>query len=267
MMTPPPDELWIRKGQTLGRRVAVFQQIGSTNALALACADDPTNHGLAILAREQTAGRGQHGRSWQAPAGSSVLMSLLLFPPADLCRPPILTAWAAVAVCETIAKIAALPAAIKWPNDVLVAGKKICGILIEQRTTAHPNHPLASVVGIGLNVAQSAEMLARAGLPDACSLQERTGRPFDADAVAKRLLAELDADYAALNAGDFTPLETRWKQRLGLIGKSAVIETHRQSLRGLLLDVTLAAVVIDTGGALVRLPPEAVRHIRSDAAE
>ena len=86
---------------------------------------------------EQTAGRGQYGRVWTAPAGSSVLLSVLLFPPPALRRPTLLTAWAAVSVCETIQELANLSATIKWPNDVLINGRKVCGILIEQRTVAN----------------------------------------------------------------------------------------------------------------------------------
>ena len=92
---------------------------------------DRDSAGLALLANEQLAGRGQFGRSWQAPAGSSVLVSVVLFPPQPLCRPALLTAWAAVSVCNLIEEITGLKARIKWPNDVLVHGKKVCGILIE----------------------------------------------------------------------------------------------------------------------------------------
>lgn len=262
MIRPTPDALWNEDGQVLGRRVAVYHRLDSTNTLALAHADDPANHGLAILAREQTAGRGQHGRSWQAPAGSSVLMSLLVFPSAELRRPVVLTAWAAVAVCDTLRKIANLEPRIKWPNDVLVGGKKICGILIEQRTTQLPDHALASVVGIGLNVAQSAEMFALAALTDACSLYQITGRRFDADDVARMLLAELDASCTPLMRGAFDALETDWQTRLGVVGKDVLIETHQQPISGRLLELTLSGIVLDTGGDLERLPPEAVRHIR-----
>src|SRR5262249_46624313 len=145
--------------------VHVHECLDSTNTIALSHGNDPSHHGSVFLTREQTAGRGQYGRSWQAPPGSSVLMSVLLFPPVELRRPALLTAWAAVSVCETILGLANLQARIKWPNDVLVHGKKVCGILIEQRTNGHPDFPLATVVGIGLNVTQSADMFEQAGLP------------------------------------------------------------------------------------------------------
>ena len=180
-----PDIIWTLDTKRLGHRVVVHPRLDSTNSLALSLSHDPAHHGLVVIAREQTAGRGQYGRSWQAPPGSSVLMSVLLFPPIALRRPALLTAWAAVSVCETILHVANLQANIKWPNDVLILGKKICGILIEQCTTGNADFPLATVVGIGLNITQSAEMFEQAGLPDAASLTSLSGMAFIYEDVAK----------------------------------------------------------------------------------
>src|SRR5262245_42686943 len=148
--------------QKVGGRVLLYDCLDSTNALALSLASDPASDGRVLVAREQTAGRGQHGRSWQSPPGTSVLLSAILFPPPPLRRPAILTAWAAVSVCDTVRDVAGLDATIKWPNDVLIGGRKACGILIEQRG--------GTVIGIGLNVRQTAAIFEAAGLPDATSL-------------------------------------------------------------------------------------------------
>ncbi|MGH7171876.1 MAG: biotin--[acetyl-CoA-carboxylase] ligase, partial [Gemmataceae bacterium] len=129
-MTPPREE-WSLATRRLGRRVLVFDRLDSTNNRAAQLADDPANDGIAILADEQTAGRGQHGRTWLAAPGQSVLLSILLSPPPELCRPAVLTAWAAVAVCAAIHEIIATTPRIKWPNDVLLHDRKVCGILIE----------------------------------------------------------------------------------------------------------------------------------------
>src|SRR5258707_6199345 len=95
-------ECWTLPTRQLGKCVRVYDCVDSTNALALARGNDTEQHGLVVLALEQTAGRGQYGRTWHAPPGSSVLMSVLLFPPPALRRPCLLTAWAAVSVCEAI---------------------------------------------------------------------------------------------------------------------------------------------------------------------
>src|SRR5687767_12668328 len=98
-VSPSPSiQSWTSAPARLGRRVLVFPRLESTNSFALSLGGAPDNDGVVVLAREQSAGRGQHGRSWQAPPGSSVLMSVLLFPPAQVCRPSLLTAWAAVSV-------------------------------------------------------------------------------------------------------------------------------------------------------------------------
>ena len=167
MGTPvaPPQQVWNLNTAHLGKQVLVYDTLDSTNTLALALAEDPANDGMAILAREQTAGRGQHGRTWQAPPGRSVLLTVLVFPPPAACRPVLLTAWAAVAVCETVQRITGRTPRIKWPNDVLVSERKLCGILIEQRATS--TGQAATAVGIGLNVSQPGEWFDQVGLKEA----------------------------------------------------------------------------------------------------
>jgi len=260
----PPAEEWRLDTQRLGRRVLVFDRVDSTNNLAAALADDPANDGVALLAREQTAGRGQHGRSWQCPPDSGVLLSLLLFPPPALRRPAVLTAWAAVAVCETIRRAANLQAKIKWPNDVLVRGRKVCGILIETRVQqAAPGADLYTVAGIGLNVNQTADDFARAELPEAGSLAFFLGQRLDRDAVARQLLHQLDEEYDRLCRGDLATLAACWKWRLGLLGRRVAAECHDATHHGRLRDLGWDAVTLETTDGVRQLPPETVRHLRA----
>src|SRR5262245_1906379 len=111
----------------IGRRLLFLEQVESTNTVAAAHANDAANDGLVVVANEQTAGRGRHGRPWLSRPGEGLLLSVLLFPPEHLRRPVLLTALAAVAVCETIDAAAGLQPTIKWPNDVLIRGRKVCG--------------------------------------------------------------------------------------------------------------------------------------------
>jgi BirA family biotin operon repressor/biotin-[acetyl-CoA-carboxylase] ligase len=247
-------EEWHLSTRRLGRRVLVFARLDSTNNHAAALAADADNDGVVVLAREQTAGRGQHGRSWQAPAGTSVLLSALLFPPVELRRPALLTAWAAVSVCETILQATGLQARIKWPNDVLVRGHKVCGILIEQG--------LGTVAGIGLNVNQSAEMFAQAGLTQAASLVMLTGEQLDCDDVARRLIGQLDEEYDRLCQGDLATLEACWKWRVGLLGKPVAAECPDGVFRGRLREMAFAGLELEQpDGRTLVLPPERVRHL------
>jgi len=237
----------------IGHRVVRLATVESTNTLAAGLADEPDAHGLAVLAAEQTAGRGQHGRTWSAPAGSSVLLSVVLHPAAGLRRPVLLTAWAAVSVCAVVESLTRGPVRIKWPNDVLLAGRKVCGILIEQGR--------ATVAGIGLNVSQPAEFFAAAGLPAATSLSLH-GATADADAVADLLLAELDANWSALEAGAAADLERRWRAYLDLLGREVRVETAGAKEVGRLVEIGFDGLVLEAEDGSPRgLACEAVRHV------
>jgi BirA family biotin operon repressor/biotin-[acetyl-CoA-carboxylase] ligase len=261
MIPLPPYDVRHHDTQWIGRQVWAFGRVDSTNTLALALAGDYDKDGLVLLADEQSGGRGQYGRTWTAPAGSSVLLSVLLFPPAHLRRPAMLTAWAAVSVCQTIAQVAGLDARIKWPNDVLVDDRKVCGILMEQRQTGSGEKPLATVAGIGLNVQQSADFFVQADLPLAASLASLTGKEFETGRVATRLIQELDVWYGKLVEGDTETLQRLWKQRLGLVGRRVLVETFDKKLEGRLLEVTWDGVVLQDGQGTIRMAPELVRHI------
>jgi BirA family biotin operon repressor/biotin-[acetyl-CoA-carboxylase] ligase len=278
-----PFEEWHLETRQIGRRVRVYKRLESTNTRAALLADDPSNHGLVILAEDQTSGRGQQGRSWQAPAGKAVLMSVVVFPPPPLRRPALLTAWAAVSVCETIRQATGFQARIKWPNDVLIRGRKICGILIESKVqTSQPEKAtgenrenrekthspfslrsdFAVVAGIGLNVNQTAKDFQDAALPQAGSLALATGRTFDAPTIARLLLDHLDEEYDRLAQNDLDSLLTCWKWHIGLLGRQVSIETPDGRHWGRLRELTLEGVELEqTGGRSLQLPPEAIRHL------
>ncbi len=247
-------EEWHLDTHQIGRRVLVFDSVDSTNTRIAAFANDPANDGLAMLAGEQTAGRGQHGRSWFCEAGTGVLLSVLLFPPAALRRPAVLAAWAANSVCETIAQTTGLAATIKWPNDVLIDGRKVCGILIEQGQ--------GTIVGIGLNVNQTKESLVQAGLPGAGSLRLFTEENLECSQVARLLIEELDKQYRRMCEGDLTTLEECWRARTNLVGNEVVMECHQGTYRGRLRKLSWETLEIDLGeNQPLHLVPEVVKHI------
>jgi len=235
--------------------------LDSTNSLALSLGSDPANEGLVLLTQEQTSGRGQYGHTWTAPPGSSVLLTALLFPPPFLRPPAILTALAAVSVCETILELTGLQAKIKWPNDVLVSGKKVCGILIEQRNTGNIEFPLTAAVGIGLNVRQPAEFFAQANLPLGGSLASLSGFVLETRLVAERLIENLDLAYDRLLSGDTKTLEGLWKDRLGIIGQRVIVEMAHEEKEGRVLDVTWEGIDLKESSRIVRIRPEQVRHV------
>jgi BirA family transcriptional regulator, biotin operon repressor / biotin---[acetyl-CoA-carboxylase] ligase len=253
-----PTEEWHLNTWHLGKRVFVFDRLDSTNAFALRLTEE--NDGLVVVAGEQTAGRGQHGRRWSCPAGAGVLLSVLLFPPTHLRRPAVLTAWAAVSVCELIQKTTGLEARIKWPNDVLIESRKVCGILIEQAR--------GIVTGIGLNVNQPAEHFTAGGLPNASSLAAATGQRHVCNDLARQLIVQLDGEYQRLFQGDILALEHRWERRIGLLGKQVQMETaagsHCGQLREIAFDHLTLRLADETA---IRVPPEAVKSIRDEGPE
>jgi BirA family biotin operon repressor/biotin-[acetyl-CoA-carboxylase] ligase len=253
-MTYPVREEWKLNTRRIGCRVLLYDCVDSTNTQAAKLAEDPANDGIVLLAREQTAGRGQQGRSWWCQPGMGVLLSALVFPPVALRRPVLLAAWAAHAVCETIRLATGLQAKIKWPNDVLIRGRKVCGILIEQAR--------GTVLGIGLNVHASRESLAEAGLPLAGSLAGFADKQLDTEEIARFLIQELDDEYSRLCDGDWSTLEAGWKWRTGLLGKIVAVECREAHYQGRLRDLTWDGLQLDLAdGERLLLQPEVVKHI------
>lgn len=301
-MYPSPREHWDQQGQHVGRKVLIYSQVSSTNDLAAQLTDEEA--GTAILAEEQTAGRGQQGRTWLASPGASVLLSIRLCPPTHLRRPVLLTAWAAVSVCDLLSRLKGSDSVvdtqgsqgygyqhrIKWPNDVLlrapglalgVEERKLCGILLEG-TSSGTNQTV--VAGIGLNVRQSHAELLAAGLPQATSLAALgfpgfVG-PLDVQAtyeVARELLACLDANYSLLQTRP-EEIERKWRHGLDLVGRWVRLErayrSNRMNLptlsrfcRGRLRELTFDRVVldmIDDSEQSLVLQPEEILHLDTE---
>jgi BirA family transcriptional regulator, biotin operon repressor / biotin---[acetyl-CoA-carboxylase] ligase len=136
----------------IGKTVLRFDRLPSTNDLAREMAASGTEEGVVVTAREQTAGRGRMGRNWSSPAGEGLYLSVILRPQIKPEAAPVITLAAAVAVAETLKLDLLIEADIKWPNDVLASGRKICGILVE--TATEKDQLLYAVMGIGINLAQ-----------------------------------------------------------------------------------------------------------------
>jgi BirA family biotin operon repressor/biotin-[acetyl-CoA-carboxylase] ligase len=184
----PPD------GRVIGREITVFEETGSTNDLAARAGDDGLQEGLVLFAETQRAGRGRLGRSWQSPPWQGLWFSVLLRPAAPVARWPELTFCAALAVAEAAETATGRAAAIKWPNDVLVLGRKICGILLE----CHQGRPAGYVViGIGLNVRQGAQDFAPELRERASSLRlaAEPGRTVSRREAACAVLSRLEDYY------------------------------------------------------------------------
>jgi BirA family transcriptional regulator, biotin operon repressor / biotin---[acetyl-CoA-carboxylase] ligase len=176
-----------------GRFGRPYEHVGSTPSTQLLLAPDAPE-GALVVAEEQTAGRGRLGRSWFAPAGTSLLCSLQLRPDTPTERLPELTGVAARACADAIAALTGLEPALKFPNDVLVGGRKVAGILAEARDGR-------VVLGVGINVNLPADELPEDVDRPATSLLVETGRELDRAELLAELLERLERRYDAwLNA-------------------------------------------------------------------
>lgn len=182
--------------RTIGRAIEWHDAVDSTNDLAWRRKGAGAPSGLVIGAEAQTHGRGRRGRHWASPRGLGLWFSLLLEPPLAGKDAPVLTLFAAVAVTQAVRSVSGLPAGIKWPNDILVHEKKVCGILVE--TSAELGRLTHAVVGIGLNVAVPEAALPPEARSRAASLEGLAERPIRRHDLLVTLLEELDHWYHRL---------------------------------------------------------------------
>lgn len=209
-----------------GRMVRGYESAGSTNQIALQWAAEGALEGSLVTAEHQTAGRGRRGRTWNAPHGQNLLFSLVLRPDLAPEERSILSIVAAVAVGETIDEITApLQTRVKWPNDVLLEGRKVGGILLEASFSGASGG--AIVLGIGLNVNQmnfDAKLTARA-----TSLCLEVGRPLSRATLLARLLGRLESRYDALFAGGRSALLAAYEERLTERGSAITLYRHKSA--------------------------------------
>jgi len=240
-----PYEISRGLGTTIiGQQILDFDRIVSTNDTAWAQADSDSVDGVVIFAEHQSAGRGRMGRQWLCPPGKGILVSVILRPELDVAKRSVLTVMAAVSVARAIQECYQLPALIRWPNDIMIRGRKVGGILVEARTL---NHGPTFVVGIGLNAGLLESDLPPELRETATSLAIETGRDVDRIECARALLRSLDRWYRALRHGDYGLIAEDWRQLSSTLGQRVVLADGEREYRGRVLDLTL------TDGLILRL--------------
>ncbi|MDQ2868684.1 MAG: biotin--[acetyl-CoA-carboxylase] ligase [Verrucomicrobiota bacterium] len=180
-------------GCRIGRELHLLETTPSTNDALTERITGDTIWGLVVLAETQTAGRGQRGNRWESAPRQGLWLSILLRPEIALADSPQLTRWAAKTVRDFIVSACALPAETKMPNDVLVRGRKVAGVLVEMR--AQRARPHVAILGIGLNVNQAPEDFSVPLRATATSLAIEAKRVFDRTKLVSALLRALYATY------------------------------------------------------------------------
>jgi len=224
-------------GKASGTKNELWETIGSTNSRAAELAAEGANEGVIVLARQQTAGRGRHGRIWVTPPDAGIAFSVLLRPQIALTRLPLVTLATGVAVAKAIECSVGVRPGLKWVNDLVLGGRKLGGILAEM-----PGQAL--VIGIGINVRFS-ESDVPDDLKDKIEWLERViGRPVDPNLVVLALAHKLEEAYQALLAGRTDEIVQSWKQYSVTIGQDIESKNGSQTIRGRAVDIT-------AGGALI----------------
>lgn len=219
--------------------------VDSTQRVAFALAEAGTADRTVVVADTQTAGRGRRGRPWLDEPGTSLLASIVVRPRLSLGDLPTLSLATAVAVAEALETVAGVAARLKWPNDVLVGGRKIAGILLESRVAAEP----VVVVGIGLNLRQARFAAELESV--ATSVRIETGRLVERETMLDALLGAFDRWRSTLETRGFAGVRARWLALADTIGREVTVDARSG-----------VAIDLDPRGALVvRDSTDAIHHV------
>lgn len=237
--------------QTLGRTLHVKPRTASTNDDAKQLAREGASEGTVVVAEQQHRGRGRQGRSFASPAGVGIYMSLLLRPQVEISRLPQLTLLAAVATAEAIAEVSALPVELKWPNDVMIHGKKAGGILTESVFQA--NRSPVAIVGIGINVNTTLEQFPAELRRQVTSLALAAGHFVSRPRLIAAILARFEPLYHSFQQQGLAPILPRWLHYGRIAGEPVRCATERGVEEGVVLG-------LDEDGALLVQGPDGSRR-------
>jgi BirA family biotin operon repressor/biotin-[acetyl-CoA-carboxylase] ligase len=224
----------------IGQRVIYYPKLPSTMDEARRQAQEGASEGTAIVAGEQTAGRGRIRRGWLSPKGS-IALSIILYPEVGYLSSLIMVA--SLGVAHAIEKVTGLKTQIKWPNDVLIKGKKVCGILIESEVKG--KRVDYAILGMGINANIKLSDFPEIQ-PLATSLSHELGREVSRLEVLRCLLAEIERLYLALPSGDSVYRE--WRDSLVTLGKKVQVRSEETRYEG------IAESVASDGSLLLRQP-------------
>jgi len=253
--------------RSLGQTCHYAPVLDSTNSSVRVLGQQGSPEGSMVLAEAQTAGRGQAGKTWISPPGRNLYVSVLLRPPIAPAQAPLISLLTAVAVVDTLRQEGA-SCGIKWPNDVLIDGRKVAGILTELET--YRDTVRFVVVGIGLNVNMPRAALDRElGMiaPTATSLQAALARVLDREAVLASLMASLEHWYETYRAAGVAPLHEAWEARSLMRGRRVRASTPEASWQGTAEGISPSGQLLlrqDTGETLALTSAE-VRFIHDPA--
>jgi BirA family biotin operon repressor/biotin-[acetyl-CoA-carboxylase] ligase len=225
----------------LGRTVYYEEVVDSTQKIAARLAYEGVPEGTVVVAEQQTAGRGRLSRKWHSPKGTGIWMSIILRPAIPTQNAPQLTLLAAVSVAQAI-EAAGINVSIKWPNDILINGKKAVGILTELQAEADKIN--AVIIGIGINVNQKKEDFAEEIQSLATSLAIEKGKRLTRAELMQSIFSHMEKLYEEYLANGFHVVKLLWESYAVSIGKQITARTVTQTLTGIAKGITEDGVLM-----------------------
>ena len=239
-----PDRLtevelrWQLKTEVIGKRIISYKEINSTNDAAQSLAASGEAEGTVVIAEYQTKGRGRLGRKWISPKDKGAYFSVILRPDILPTELSVITLFSSLAVAKTVREAVGLPAFIKWPNDILIKGQKVCGVLTE--LNGEMDKVNFAIVGIGININTSKELLPEG----ATSLSEEKGASISRLEFVRALFRSLDEYYRVLKKGKIEAILKEYKKLSSVLDRRVQIDYHNSLVSGVATDV-------DKDGALI----------------
>lgn len=224
------------------QEIVCFKQTDSTNHRARIRAGEGSPEGTLVVTEAQSQGRGRKGRQWFSPEGTGIYLSLILRPKISPAHAPCMTLMTAVALADALTSLLPLAITIKWPNDILVKGRKLAGILTEISTDMDSVDYI--VAGLGVNVNTPMAMFPAPLKPVATSILRETGAFFPRVRLIQAFLREFERCYHCFGMGDFQSVMARWKHYADIIGRRIQVEMIDRRLRGEVVDVGHDGVLI-----------------------
>ena len=237
----------------IGRRLICFRETESTNMVAFRMAEEGAEEGTVVVAEAQHHGKGRMGRRWESPPGVNLYCSVILCPPVVPMQAAQLTFLTAVAVARAIAESTPLQPEIKWPNDVLLGGRKVAGLLNEMSAETEKINFI--VLGIGININMKQDQFPADLRTPATSLALESGHEISRLDVTRRLLTALDSFYDAYLANGYDPIREEWLSRCTMSGREIRVTFQNEEREGMMMGID------EDGALLLRLHDGRVERI------
>lgn len=240
----------------MGKELFLFREVTSTNSVAQRMAHDGASEGTIVLSRTQTSGRGRLNRQWVCPAGQGILMSMILRPEISGQLIPQLTLLCGVVVAETIKKTTGCAAGIKWPNDIVMSEKKVCGILAQ--TIISKTALQYVIMGVGINVNLDTWQLPPDCRETSTSLRMELGQNVSRWEVLRQFISSWEEHYQYFLHEGHSYLRMKWIENNVTLGRNVAINKARGPVQGRAVDISAR------GGLIVSFPDGEVEEFMAE---